>query len=108
MLDHQRVTKAAAELASATAHWTEHCPAVAQRPVALFYSRFHQKKRVLELETQLGAMTRKIAALEKRAGELKSDVARLEALRRELRAEIVPYARGEIVRRADLQAFGGR
>ena len=40
---------AAAELASATAHWTEHCPAEAQRPVALFYSRFHQKKRVLEL-----------------------------------------------------------
>jgi MerR family transcriptional regulator, heat shock protein HspR len=63
-------------------------------------------ERVLELETQLEAMTRKITALEKRAGELRTDVARLEALRRELRAEIVPYARGEIVRRADLQAFG--
>jgi MerR family transcriptional regulator/heat shock protein HspR len=62
-------------------------------------------ERVLELEAQLETMTRKIAALEKRAVELKTEVARLEALRRELRAEIVPYARGEIVRRADLKAF---
>lgn len=29
--------------------WLAKCPAVATRPVALFYSRFHQKKRVLEL-----------------------------------------------------------
>jgi MerR family transcriptional regulator, heat shock protein HspR len=65
-------------------------------------------ERVLELEAQLGAMTRKIAALEKRAGDLKAEVGRLEALRRELRAEIVPYARGEIVRRADLEGFGAR
>jgi MerR family transcriptional regulator/heat shock protein HspR len=64
-------------------------------------------ERVLELEQQLDTMTRKIAALEKRAGDLKSEVARLEALRRELRAEIVPYARGEIVRRADLKSFHG-
>jgi MerR family transcriptional regulator, heat shock protein HspR len=62
-------------------------------------------ERVLELEAQLETMTRKIAALEKRAVELKTEVARLEALRRELRAEIVPYARGELVRRADLKAF---
>ncbi len=61
-------------------------------------------ERVLELERQLGSMTRKVAALERRAGELKAEVARLEALRRELRAEIVPYVRGgELVRRADLQ-----
>ena len=65
-------------------------------------------ERVLELEAQLEAMTRKIAALEKRAGDLKAEVGRLEALRRELRAEIVPYARGEIVRRADLEGFGAR
>lgn len=38
-----------AAIAAATAHWTAACPAVTQRPVALFYSRFHQKKRVIEL-----------------------------------------------------------
>jgi len=60
-------------------------------------------ERVLELETQLATVTRKVAALERRADELKGEVARLEALRRELRAEIVPYVGGgEIVRRADL------
>jgi MerR family transcriptional regulator/heat shock protein HspR len=64
-------------------------------------------ERVLELEEQLETMMRKIAALEKRAVDLKAEVGRLEALRRELRAEIVPYARGEIVRRADLKAFRG-
>jgi glycosyltransferase involved in cell wall biosynthesis len=37
------------ELAAAAEHWRAACPAVTQRPVALFYSRFHQKKRVLEL-----------------------------------------------------------
>ena len=30
-------------------YWREKCPAVATQRVALFYSRFHQKKRVLEL-----------------------------------------------------------
>ena len=61
-------------------------------------------ERVLDLENQLDAVQRKVAALEKRAGELKDEVARLEALRRELRAEIVPYVGGgEIVRRADLE-----
>jgi glycosyltransferase involved in cell wall biosynthesis len=30
-------------------YWLAKCPAVGTRPVALFYSRFHQKKRVLEL-----------------------------------------------------------
>mgnify|MGYP001549274261 CR=1 FL=1 len=37
------------EITSAAAHWNTACPAVARQPVALFYSRFHQKKRVLEL-----------------------------------------------------------
>lgn len=39
----------AAESAAAAAYWTERCPTVKQRPVALFYSRFHQKKRLIEL-----------------------------------------------------------
>ncbi len=38
-----------AETAAAAAHWREVVPAAAQRPVALFYSRFHRKKRLLEL-----------------------------------------------------------
>ncbi|HWZ94511.1 MAG TPA: glycosyltransferase [Opitutaceae bacterium] len=35
--------------AEAEAHWREACPAAFTRPTALFYSRFHRKKRVLEL-----------------------------------------------------------
>ena len=38
-----------AEVARAEAHWREACPAAFTRPTALFYSRFHRKKRVLEL-----------------------------------------------------------
>ena len=38
-----------AELSQAAIHWTKVCPAVGKQPVALFYSRFHRKKRVLEL-----------------------------------------------------------
>ncbi len=38
-----------AETAAAAAHWRELAPAAGQRPVALFYSRFHRKKRLLEL-----------------------------------------------------------
>jgi glycosyltransferase involved in cell wall biosynthesis len=37
------------EISAATTHWQEACPPTAERPVALFYSRFHQKKRVIEL-----------------------------------------------------------
>jgi len=37
------------DLTTAGAHWSTVCPAVTTQPVALFYSRFHQKKRVLEL-----------------------------------------------------------
>jgi MerR family transcriptional regulator, heat shock protein HspR len=63
-------------------------------------------ERVFELEQQLEAMARKVAALQKRADELATEVQRLEALRRELRAEIVPYVRGgELVRHADLAGF---
>jgi MerR family transcriptional regulator, heat shock protein HspR len=63
-------------------------------------------ERVFELEDQLDAMARKVAALERRACELTAEVQRLEQLRRELRAEIVPYSRGgEIVRSADVQRF---
>ena len=39
----------AADTAAAAAYWKEVCPAVTERPVALFYSRFHLKKRVIEL-----------------------------------------------------------
>lgn len=38
-----------AELALARAEWHELCPATRTRPVALFYSRFHRKKRLREL-----------------------------------------------------------
>jgi len=40
---------APAELAAARAAWLALCPAAATRPVALFYSRLHRKKRVREL-----------------------------------------------------------
>jgi glycosyltransferase involved in cell wall biosynthesis len=39
----------AQDRAAAAAHWHSVVPASTQRPVALFYSRFHQKKRLLEL-----------------------------------------------------------
>ncbi len=39
----------AAELAAAADHWHEVEPDSVTRPVALFYSRFHQKKRLIEL-----------------------------------------------------------
>ena len=35
--------------AAAAEYWTRLCPEVKQRPTAVFYSRFHRKKRVLEL-----------------------------------------------------------
>lgn len=38
-----------AEQAVARAHWERLCPETARRPVALFYSRFHRKKRLREL-----------------------------------------------------------
>ncbi|MGZ4167771.1 MAG: heat shock protein transcriptional repressor HspR [Solirubrobacteraceae bacterium] len=63
-------------------------------------------ERVFELEEQLEAMSRKVAALQKRADQLGAEVERLEALRRELRAEIVPYTRGgELIRHADLRGL---
>lgn len=39
----------AEECAQSLAHWRAACPETARRPVALFYSRLHRKKRVLEL-----------------------------------------------------------
>jgi glycosyltransferase involved in cell wall biosynthesis len=39
----------AKDMAAAREHWREIVPSSAKRPVALFYSRFHQKKRLLEL-----------------------------------------------------------
>jgi glycosyltransferase involved in cell wall biosynthesis len=39
----------AAELAIARTAWHELCPATRNRPVAVFYSRFHRKKRLREL-----------------------------------------------------------
>lgn len=39
----------AAESAASREHWLAACPEAARRPVALFFSRFHQKKRVVEL-----------------------------------------------------------
>jgi len=38
-----------AELAAARRAWRELCPVTGTRPVALFYSRFHRKKRLKEL-----------------------------------------------------------
>lgn len=43
------VPPSAAEETAAAAHWHALLPALAGRRVALFYSRFHSKKRVLEL-----------------------------------------------------------
>ncbi len=63
-------------------------------------------ERVFELEQQLDATSRKVAALEKRAAQLSGEVRRLEALRQELRAEIVPYVGGgELVRSADVRRY---
>jgi glycosyltransferase involved in cell wall biosynthesis len=39
----------AESISAAAAHWHELVPATMQRPVALFYSRFHRKKRLIEL-----------------------------------------------------------
>lgn len=38
-----------AERTAAATHWRTMCPETATRPTALFYSRLHRKKRVLEL-----------------------------------------------------------
>jgi glycosyltransferase involved in cell wall biosynthesis len=40
---------AEAETNAARTYWQEVCPETATRPTALFYGRFHQKKRVIEL-----------------------------------------------------------
>jgi glycosyltransferase involved in cell wall biosynthesis len=38
-----------ADLRAARHHWHDACPALRARPVAVFYSRFHRKKRLREL-----------------------------------------------------------
>jgi glycosyltransferase involved in cell wall biosynthesis len=43
------VPPTAVDLAHARSHWQKLCPATKQRPVAVFYSRFHRKKRLREL-----------------------------------------------------------
>jgi len=43
------VPPTASELVHARQHWQAQCPATKQRPVAVFYSRFHRKKRLREL-----------------------------------------------------------
>ena len=37
------------QMERAAEHWHAACPEAGERPVALFYSRFHRKKRVIEL-----------------------------------------------------------
>ncbi|HEY0947731.1 MAG TPA: glycosyltransferase [Opitutaceae bacterium] len=44
------------QLAAARAHWHQACPEAAGRRVALFYSRFHEKKRIRELIEQWVAL----------------------------------------------------
>jgi glycosyltransferase involved in cell wall biosynthesis len=39
----------ATDLEAARTFWVKECPEVGSRPTALFYGRFHQKKRVIEL-----------------------------------------------------------
>ncbi|MDP1579176.1 MAG: glycosyltransferase [Candidatus Didemnitutus sp.] len=39
----------ATELGAARTFWHAHCPSTRNRPIALFYSRFHRKKRLREL-----------------------------------------------------------
>lgn len=48
----------AAEVAAARAEWVRTCPEIATRPTALFYGRFHAKKRVLELLDLWAALPR--------------------------------------------------
>ena len=43
------IPPAPAALSAARDHWHALCPATEQRPVAVFYSRFHRKKRLREL-----------------------------------------------------------
>ena len=66
-------------------------------------------ERVFELEEELEAMTRRLAALQRRARELQAELERLEQLRHDLRAEIVPYVKGgELVRASDLKRLSIR
>jgi len=65
-------------------------------------------ERVLALEEQLEAATRRMQALEQRSAEMRAEMeAEMEQVRRSLRAESVPYmkpAGTDIVRARDAQA----
>jgi MerR family transcriptional regulator, heat shock protein HspR len=63
-------------------------------------------ERVLELESELERMQRKVGALERRAVQLMDEIASLEHRRDEVRADLVRYERrpgADLVRAADVK-----
>ena len=65
-------------------------------------------EKVLELETQLERMRKRVAALERRRDELQAEIAELEGRRAQVRADIVRYegAKGSaLVRAKDVKPF---
>lgn len=65
-------------------------------------------EKVLELESQLERMRKRVAALERRRAELQAEIAELEGRREQVRADIVRYESGtgsELVRTKDLKPF---
>jgi MerR family transcriptional regulator, heat shock protein HspR len=63
-------------------------------------------ERVFELEEQLEAMARRMAAMEAEAQKLREEMeSELDRVRRSFRAEIVPYRGGDIVRARDFRAL---
>ena len=65
-------------------------------------------EKVLELETQLERMRKRVAALERRRDELQAEIAELEGRREQVRADLVRYERGAgsaLVRAKDVKPF---
>ena len=65
-------------------------------------------EKVLELESQLERMRKRVAALERRREELQAEIAELEGRREQVRADIVRYESGtgsELVRAKDVKPF---
>ncbi|MFP5362099.1 MAG: heat shock protein transcriptional repressor HspR [Thermoleophilia bacterium] len=65
-------------------------------------------EKVLELETQLERMRKRVAALERRREELQSEITELEGRRERVRADLVRYEAGTgsaLVRTKDLKPF---
>ena len=60
---------AEAELVAARTEWQQLCPAAKSRPVALFYSRLHRKKRVRELETEIEKFEREIEKIDRKLAD---------------------------------------